>query len=172
MVLFDSRGPKGDRQMDFDFPYERTAMTYEKPSVFRRWIDKMTGTERGLSRAHASVSETALAIRQVGEGVVVGAALGAAQAKLAGGLDIKGIPLDAAVGGLAIVGGIALADEPIAHDLRNVGTGCATIFAFRKTADFLAVKKVAATITGERRADIGAEDPILSMAHKFQSSAP
>jgi hypothetical protein len=158
--------------MDFDdFPYERNAMTYEKPSVFRRIIDSMTGSERGLSRAHASVSETALAIRQVGEGVVVGAALGAAHAKLEGGLDVKGIPLDAALGGVSVIAGIALADEPIAHDLRNVGTGCATVFAFRKTGDLLAAKKVAATVTGERRADIGAEDPIISMAQKFQSSA-
>jgi hypothetical protein len=159
--------------MDFDFPYEREAMTrYEKPSVFRRWIDKMTGAERGLSRVRAHVSETALAVRQVGEGVVVGAALGAAHAKLAGGLDVKGVPADLALGLLGAGTGIAFANEPFAHDLRNVGTGCATVFAFRKTADFLAAKKVAATVTGERRVDIGAEDPILSMAQNFRTNAP
>lgn len=157
---------------DFDFPYSgddygSRAMTFEKPSIFRRMIDKLTGSERGLFRAHAHVSETALAVRQVGEGVVVGAALGAAQSKLPGGLDFHGIPLDAALGGIGVAAGVALADQEYAHDLRNIGTAGATIFAFRKMGDLIAAKTATAKVAGESRSDIGAQDPIIGLANKF-----
>lgn len=153
---------------DFDFPYSRHEMTpYEKPNIFRRMIEKLTGSEHALTRAHAHVSETALAVRQIGEGVVVGAALGAAQAKLPDGLDFHGIPIDAALGGVGVIAGVALADQEYAHDLRNIGTAGATVFAYRKVADLMVAKAASTKVSGESKTDIGAQDPILKLAGNF-----
>ena len=92
------------------------------------------------------VTAGALMIREVGEGAITGAALGAAHALLPLGLDLDGkVPLDGLVAGLGILGGVGMAHEEYGQDLRNVGAAASTIFAFRKTYAFAAAHTMADT---------------------------
>ncbi len=96
----------------------------------------------GASMKH--VSAGASMVREVGEGMLTGAALGAAHAMLPTGLDIDGkFPLDAAIAGLGILGGVGMAHEEFGQDLRNVGASASTIYSFRKMYAFAAAKKMA-----------------------------
>ena len=131
-------------------------------STLRKWFDKLTGITHVTDGVKSHAKEAALTVRQFGEGIVTGAVLGAVHAELREGLDPHGIPIDGTVAILGAVGAFALAREEYAHDLRNIGTAGATIFAFRKT-DALLTHKKAAAIAGESTmgADIGREDSIL-----------
>ena len=88
-------------------------------------------------------------------------------------MDFHKVPLDLAVGAAGIVGGLAMANEPVARDLRNGGSAGIAIFIFRKTQDFLAakksgVKRSSAKVHGDFGDDIGAEtDPVLAAASKL-----
>jgi len=141
----------------------------EKPSMIRSWYERLTGAETGLTRASEGVHETGLAIRQVGESVLVGAALGVIDGK--GGLDKRignrTVPIDGVLAGVGILGSlgaIAMGHGDVAHDFRNAGTSAATVYAFRKARDLSTAKdkvskskhtSVASTVHGE--GDIGAD---------------
>lgn len=128
--------------------------------------------EAGVSRWKSRASEGALSVRQVGEGALTGAALGLAHAELKDGLDFHKIPIDGVVGLLGIVAAVVQSDEPYAHDLRNIGTAGATVFAFRKTYDLMAAKKAESSkLTAGAGAhgeyDLGAEDPVIAAARNL-----
>jgi hypothetical protein len=149
-------------------------------SSIRRFFEKMSPSSAMAHRARGHVMEGAHALRQGGESLVVGAILGAAHAELKTGLDMGRVPLDAVVGVAGMVGGVAMAHDGVGADLRNAGASGLTIYAFRKTHDLLAEKKLArgevpgsskgTKVAGEDGVsggvDVG-EDPILAVARSL-----
>lgn len=123
-------------------------------SKLRAWFER-SGGHHMAHRAKGHVVEGAHTIRAVGEGAVVGALLGAADASLAGGLDFKAsaslpaIPLDGALAVVATVGAVALAHDGVAADLRNAASSAAAIFAFRKTGDLVRAQQGKSSMHGE-----------------------
>lgn len=145
-------------------------------SALRRFADSMMTRHGGTyQRAAVHVKEGAHALRQGGESAITGGVLGAAHVYLPTGLDMKKVPLDLVLGVGGLVGGVAMANEGVGADLRNVGASAVTVFAFRKTTDFLAAKrrasggivgfaaKVAGEFGAEGQSDVG-EDPIIATA--------
>jgi hypothetical protein len=121
------------------------ATVAENKSALRAFADKYMGgamSSASLTKAKIHVIETGQSIRQTSEGAVMGAALGAAHAEL--GLDHKGIPVDAVIAVVGAVGRGALADQSVGVDIGNIGASAASVFAFRKTYDFVHAKKMAA----------------------------
>lgn len=106
------------------------------------FLSRFRGGEAGsLKSVKDHTSEAGNALAQVGESIVVGALLGAADVELAQGLDFHKVPLDLAVGVAGIAGGFAMAGEPVARDLRNSGCIGIGIYTFRKTRSLLEMKK-------------------------------
>lgn len=140
-------------------------------SWVRKVFDKISNVSTGHDMVRSTAREASLTVRQYGTGVVAGAAFGAIHAELKGGLDPHGIPLDGATALIGGLGAIVMASEEWAPDLRNLGTAGATIYAFRKTDAFLSQKKAAKiageTDMGRETLDVGAEDPIVSLARQL-----
>jgi len=140
-------------------------------STLRKWYDKLTGLDRATGSVKVHAREAALTARQLGEGVITGAVLGAIHAELREGLDPHGVPIDGTIAVLGAVGAFAMANEEYAHDLRNIATSAASVFAFRKTDALLSAKK-AARIAGESAMageDIGREDHVLRAARALDN---
>lgn len=139
----------------------------------KRWLESAKGSSP-MARAKLHAAAAGQGLRQGGESLIVGGLLGAASVELATGLDVKKVPIDAAIGALGIVGGAALAHEEFGTDLRNAGAAALAIFSFRKTQTFLAEKKrakgqkpgfeVHGDDEGFVHGDFGAEDPIVAAA--------
>jgi hypothetical protein len=146
-------------------------------SMIRKWADMVTMghvtpalrvAENKFGIGH--VSALLHSVRASGEAGITGAVLGAVSG--AGGLDHDGIPVDLASGVVAIAGGVALAHNELGTTLRTVGHTSIGIFAFRKTEEWLGVRK--ATIHGEdwnnpgtvdtTGTTVGDEDPIIAAA--------
>jgi hypothetical protein len=107
------------------------------------WMDILK-SKAPITEKH--VSAGAAILREVGEGALVGGALGAAHAMLPLGLDLDGkVPLDGVLAGVGILGGVGMAHEEYGQDLRNIGASAATVFSFRKVYAFAAAKKMANT---------------------------
>ena len=143
---------------------------HASPSTVRSWLERVGG---GSGTAH-QVHHAAHTLRQL-EVPLVGAALGAVHAELVNGLDFHKVPIDAAVGVVGLILGIANAGGDLSHEFTNAGTAGLTVFAFRKTNAFLAAKKgdmskrgVKARIRGdfEGDEDIGV-DPVIEAASKL-----
>lgn len=152
-------------------------------SQIRRWYERMTGGGVSLSRVKQHASEGLEAVRQGGESLLTGGALAIAHAELKTGLDVRGVPIDALLGGLGLAGRAAMAHMPGGVDSGNIGASAATVFAFRKTFDLIAQKKASkgqatggafgpaqqAKVAGEFEgdssddSDVG-EDPIVAAA--------
>lgn len=134
-------------------------------STIRRWIEKIAD-ETGSKVVKSHAAELAYTIRQMGEGGVVGCALGAVDAEF--GLDVKGVPIDlllAAAGSGAAM--YTAADENgISHDLRNVGSHSFSIFTFRKTKELMQKIKIAGegAEAESTTSDVGEEDPVVQAA--------
>lgn len=157
-------------------------MPYEHKSALRRFYEQARGQGSSLmARGGAHLRSAGATVRQGGESLVVGGLLGVAHVELANGLDIKVpnsnviLPVDGAVAAIGMIGGIALAHEEGGTDLRNAGAAAASVFAFRKTYDFLAEKKkasggkVGGTFAGEQEYGMGAEvDPIIACARQMK----
>lgn len=117
-------------------------------SAIRRFWEQAKGSGSsmlaGSGKHLTAVGET---FRQGGESILVGGILAAAHVEY--GLDVKipnskiVVPVDGIAAAVGMLGGIALAREPGSVDLRNAGASAATVFAFRKTYDFMAEKKKA-----------------------------
>jgi len=142
---------------------ESSNLPSAKKSALAGMIDRMrSGGRAGLiARVGKHGMATAHVVRQYGEAGVTGAALGLAHVMLPTGLDVAipktkvHIPIDLV--GAVIGAGVAMAMpyEEGSTDARNVGSSMATVYAFRKTYDFLAAKakkagkKVGGTFAGE-----------------------
>lgn len=137
-------------------------------STVRRWIDKIAeATGQEVTKSHAE--ELALTVRQVGEGGVVGAALGVVHGTV--GLDVKGIPLDLVAAGVGSAGAMYLAREDYSHDVRNIASHSFCVFTFRKTDQLVRMKRQpgledseAIEGSGETTDDVGEEDPVVAAA--------
>jgi hypothetical protein len=158
-------------------------------SAIRKWYEQMVPSSRHMERAKHHLTVTGEAIRGGGEGLIIGAALGAVHASLPTGLDIKVpmgtgkaalLPADAVLAALALVGSAAMGpNDAVGTDLRNSGIAAASVFSFRKTADFIAAKRAATGKAGFSQlaahgedgsswsADAGAEDPIVAAARRL-----
>jgi hypothetical protein len=148
--------------------------SHEK-SAIRRWYERVSGTVRHPGRSFQGfgkhVNASGHALRQGGEALLTGAALGALHVELPTGLDVRKVPVDAVAGALLLVSGGAHSE--VAQDLRNAGGTALGIYAFRKTHDFLEERKRAkGSVSGSAVAkakagvhgDFGNEDPIISLA--------
>jgi hypothetical protein len=148
-------------------------------SAIRKWYEQMVPSSRHMERAKHHLTVTGEAIRGGGEGLIIGAALGAVHASLPTGLDIKVpmgtgkaalLPADAVLAALALVGSAAMGpNDAVGTDLRNSGIA----------ADFIAAKRAATGKAGFSQlaahgedgsswsADAGAEDPIVAAARRL-----
>lgn len=144
-------------------------LSYGQKSAIRRMYERLGGSS-AIGRVKSHAMGTAHAIRQGGESLIVGGALGALHQQMGLDVSIQGkvtIPVDGAVGAVGLLGGIALAHEEYGADLYNMGSAAAAVFAFRKTAEFVAKKKgQPVRAAGESGYEFGAEseDPIVSWA--------
>jgi len=117
--------------------------------------------------------ETLETVRAYGEGGIAGAALGLAHSQY--GLDQKYrghvVPVDLVASGAAALGAIGLAamGNPLATEARNIGTGCVSVFSFRKIQDLR--KSMGSKVHGDdidSYGDIeGDDDPIISKARSL-----
>lgn len=148
------------------------------PSLVRKWADLVSlghatpllrSAERSVGVGH--VAAALESVRSTGEAGITGALLGAASG--AGMLDIDGIPLDGAGGVLASFVGVLAAHHEVGKTLRTIGATSIGIYSFRKTEQWLGVRKAA--IHGEAWNDtvettatnIGDDDPIIAAARKL-----
>lgn len=140
-------------------------------SAIRKMYESIMPGSAHMQRARMHLTAGGEAIRGGGEGVITGAALGAAHAMLPTGLDMsipgtsmKG-PVDAALAAAALAGSAVLAGEDFSTDLRNVGISSAAVFGFRKTNEFVAAKRLAAHKPAFTQMTAhGEEDPIIRAA--------
>jgi hypothetical protein len=145
----------------------------EKSSI-GRWLSGITGNRpSSISRylPRSEQLETGMEVaRQAGESVVAGGVLGALNAILPGGLDVKKVPIDGAGGTIAMLAAVALADKEYSKDLRNIGAAGVSVFAYRSTSKVVGEKRLAkglepssssAAISGEK------EDPIIAAARRL-----
>jgi hypothetical protein len=139
----------------------------------------------GVPAATSVVEESAKSIRAGGEAGLVGGILGAAHAMLPKGLDIPvyggqmTVPADGigALVGLGVSAYLGGSSE-YSPDIRNAGASCMSIFAFRKSAAYIAEMQAAAGKTVNPAAlpfsqhagesSIG-EDPIVRAARRMAS---
>ena len=124
----------------------------EKSLIRRYWDNARGGGSRGLARVGRHLRGGAQVLRQGGESAIVGAALGALHVELPTGLDAHvgsspPIPVDAVVAVAGLGGAILMAHDAYSDDMRNAGAAAATVFAFRKTHDFLAARAASKGIT-------------------------
>jgi hypothetical protein len=122
---------------------ESSNISPSEKSELRKFLERTTGISKLGRRAKGHLMETGHALRQGGESILVGGILGAVHAEAKTGLDVKGVPADAVVGVVGMLGGVAMANEGIGPEFRNAGATGLSIFTFRKTYDFLAEKKIA-----------------------------
>ncbi len=113
-----------------------------RKSALREFFEDKLATGGTLSPTRKQINAAGQGLRAGGESLLVGGALGAAHAHLKGGLDFKGVPIDAVAGALGLIGGTLGADEEIGRDLANAGAAALAVFAFRKVHDLTAEMKL------------------------------
>ena len=154
----------------------------EKSSL-RKWYDNVTENSH-MARAKHHLTVTGEAVRAGGESIVVGAALGAAHSTLPHGLDLPvaggkaSLPIDGIAAIVGLGGSVMMGPgEAVGTDLRNSGAAAASIFAFRKSAEWVTKKRALAGLpTGAKIAGefgytptFGAddEDPVVKAARNL-----
>lgn len=132
-----------------------------KKSAIRKWYEGITGGISGIQGVGKHITEGGHVIRQSGEAMITGVALGLLDAEK--GLDIGGIPVDGVIAGLGFVGSIAFAHDPygICADMRNIGSDALSILLYRKAKAWR--EKGKTTPVSTAHGDMG-DDPIVSAA--------
>ena len=120
-------------------------------SLGQRWRALSTsGKMNALSRVQKHGLASVNVVRQYAESGVMGGLLGAAHVMLPHGLEIPipnsqwKVPLESVV---MVAGGLIAASAPsdnLSDDARNLGAAAASVWAFRKSFDFMATKRRAA----------------------------
>jgi len=116
-------------------------------SAIREWYDRaMGGTTHSTAMTRPESHESGgTAVRGGIESVLVGGVMGALEAELPEGLDIKGkAPIDAIAGIAGLITAAAAGGHEMSRDALNVGTVSMGIFSFRKTYALIAAKKALA----------------------------
>ena len=126
-----------------------TASSGSEKSALRKWYEKVAGGT-ALARTKKHIEYGAHSLRAGGESLLVGAALGAADNMLKGGLDVEvardksgklyHVPVDGAVAALGLIAGTAMAHEEFGKDLVNAGAAAAAVFGYRKSRDYVAAQ--------------------------------
>lgn len=150
---------------------ESSNLSYGQKSAIRRMYERLGGSS-AMARAKHHVAATGHTVRQGGEALIVGGALGALHQQKGLDMNIRGkvtIPVDGAVAAAGLIGGVALAHEEYGSDLRNMGAAALSIFAFRKTAEYMA-KRSGVPVRAAGEFEFGAEtveaDPIVAFARQ------
>ncbi len=141
------------------------AKASQSKSVVKRALDLLTfgGTTALLKQGESSVGVTHVkaaveTIRETGESLVTGAALGLVNAT--GGLERNGKPIDAIAGGVANLTGIVMASSPLGRTLRTSGNVCMGVFAMRKSDKWVRARM--GKTGGSAHGEFGTEaDPII-----------
>lgn len=129
--------------------YDSSLRPSAQKSIIRKWGDAITmggvtdllrTSEKAVGVGH--VAAFLHSVRATGESLVTGSLLGAVSGS--GGLDRKGVPLDLAGGAAAIGAGVVLAHSELGITLRTAGHTAMGIYGFRKTEEWLGVRKKAA----------------------------
>lgn len=153
--------------------YDNSDRPSAQKSVIRKYADMITlggatdllrSSERALGIG--PVAAALHSVRASGESLVVGGILGAVSA--AGGLDKGGVPVDLAGGISSVIAGVALASSEVGVTLRTAGHTAIGIYGFRKTEEWLGVRKKATfNADGEDVTSMGDDmgaDPIMAAA--------
>lgn len=154
--------------------YDSSLRPSTQKSIIRKFADTLTmgmATEalRGVER-QVGVGPVAAAlhtIRANGEGGITGLGLGLISGM--GGLDRQGVPVDLAGSGAAAGLGILFSASEFGITFRQVSASCMTVFSFRKTEEWMGVRKKA-TFAGEDDDDMSTdmgEDPIVAAAREL-----
>lgn len=141
------------------------AKASQSKSIVRKAMDLITfgGTTALMKQGeeHVGITHVKAAvevIRETGESLVTGAALGVINAT--GGLERNGKPVDAIAGGVANVAGIAMGSSPLGRTLRTSGNVCMGVFAMRKSDAWTRARM--GKTGGSHHGDFGADkDPII-----------
>ena len=161
--------------------YDNSLRPSTQKSIVRKWADLLTlgHATDALRAAERSVgvgpvAATLHVIRGNGEAGVTGALLGAVSG--AGGLDRAGVPVDAAASAVSGALGVALCRSELGITLRQVSAASMAVFSFRKTEEWLGVRKKSTfagddwndpnTVNADVAVDIG-EDPIVQAAKEL-----
>lgn len=145
----------------------------ERPSALSSWFRDLRESPRSIVssfRSHPLARRTEDKLLSGATGLGTGLLLGAANAGLKGGLDVKKIPIDGVAGAVALfASGVHRSLSPL-HD---VGVGAVSIYAFRKTDELVRRKRSLAQGVTPGAAKLAAhgeehEDRILRMAHRFE----
>ncbi len=158
--------------------YDNSLRPSAQKSVIRKFADLLTlgnATEMlRVAERNVGVGPVAAALHTIrgnGEAGITGLGMGVVSAM--GGLDRKGVPVDLSTSGVAAIGGIAFSRHEIGITLRQVSAASMAVFTFRKTEEWLGMRKKA-TMAGEdwndpnnidvtAETDLGA-DPIMATA--------
>lgn len=115
----------------------------EKHAI-QQWAEKMIGPLEVLRDIRVQDAPGGLmsAFRQTSEGLMLAAGLAYLHVNVKNGLDVRGVPVDGAIGmGLAIASGF-LGHSELGTDFRNVGQDATLICAFRKLSDVFARQRL------------------------------
>lgn len=139
-------------------------------SLVKRLVDRVThgGASRAVAAGEAKLrgDKSGAAVAMVRSGLESTAtAAGLAWVDVHMGLDIGKVPVDGAVGGAAALGSVALGGSEASTDLRNIANAAISVFAFRKTHQFFAEKRIAAP-KGTAKIH-GDDDPVVAQARSF-----
>lgn len=150
-------------------------------SPISRWFAEMKGKSssalHGFHGHHkATIDKAAGVVRQGGESVVVGGLLGALATQRSLDYSVKvsatntlNIPIDGAIGALALAASMVPALKEVHQDLKNAGSAALAVSAFRKTQVLMHTK--AATVAhgemGSGSWGSEGEDPLIAVARSL-----
>lgn len=115
----------------------------QQKSQLRRWFERMSDLPVAVRPSPKQIHGTLSAFRQGTESLAAGMLLGVANVELPGGLDLYGVPLDAALGFAGLAGSALAAGSDMAPDARNIGAVGVGVFGMRMTTKWLVEKKLA-----------------------------
>jgi hypothetical protein len=146
-------------------------------SPISRWFEQMKGRTVAFHHGHRQhIEKAAGVVRQGGESLVVGGLLGALATQRSLDYAVKlsptntlSVPIDGAVGALALAASMVPSLKEVHEDLKNAGSAALAVAAFRKTQVLMHTK--AATVahgefgTGSWGAE--GEDPLIAVARSL-----
>jgi hypothetical protein len=152
---------------------DRSNMPHHEKGAITKWVEdtmQKHGVRMTTASAKSHVQATVNAIHQGGASVIVGGGLGALNAMLPTGLDVKGAPIDLGIGVAGLLGSVALANEPYASGMANAGSVALGVFSFRKMDAVVRKKRgMKAGVHGEFGEEAsGGEDPIIAAARNLR----
>ena len=116
----------------------------EDKSALRKWYESAIALPESIRPSTQQLHGTLSAFRQGSESLLTGVALGIVNVESPGGLDPMGVPVDALIASLGLIGSGIAAKSDMAPTARNIGSVASGIFGMRMTTKFLIEKRVKA----------------------------